>query len=110
MVKIVPDSVLALAKSEKAIHRLMARLNNGAVPGQPLLDLSVAGLRTFVAKQPFPKRMTDDELRRITVPTLLLLCARAARSTTLNERRSEPVLASPGSKSTSSPIPVTCCP
>ena len=77
MIKIVPDSLLALAKSEKAIHRLMGRLNNGAVPGQPLLDLSVAGLRTFVAKQPFPKRMTDEELRRITVPTLLLLCARS---------------------------------
>ena len=77
MIKIVPDSLLALAKSEKAIHRLMARLNNGAVPEQPLLDLSVAGLRTFVAKQPFPKRMTDEELRRITVPTLLLLCARS---------------------------------
>jgi pimeloyl-ACP methyl ester carboxylesterase len=75
MIKIVPDSLLALAKSEKAIHRIMGRLNNGVVPGQPLLDLSVAGLRTFVAKQPFPKRMTDDELRDITVPTLLLLCA-----------------------------------
>ena len=77
MIKIVPDSLLALAKSEKAIHRLMGRLNNGAVPEQPLLDLSIAGLRTFVAKQPFPKRLTDEELRRITVPTLLLLCARS---------------------------------
>lgn len=75
MIKIVPDSLLALAKSEKAIHRLMGRLNNGAVPEQPLLDLSIAGLRTFVAKQPFPKRLTDEELRRISVPTLLLLCA-----------------------------------
>jgi pimeloyl-ACP methyl ester carboxylesterase len=39
-----------------------------------LLDLSVAGLRTFVGKQPFPKRMSDEELRSITLPTLLLLC------------------------------------
>jgi pimeloyl-ACP methyl ester carboxylesterase len=77
MIKIVPDALLVFAKSEKAIHRIMGRLNNGAVPDQPLLDLSVAGLRTFVAKQPFPKRMTDEELRSITVPTLLLLCARS---------------------------------
>jgi pimeloyl-ACP methyl ester carboxylesterase len=77
VIGIVPDSLLALAKSEKAIHRLLARLNNGAVPTQPLLDLSIAGLRTFVAKQPFPKRMSDEELHRITVPTLLLLCERS---------------------------------
>jgi len=77
MIKIVPDSVLALAKSDKAIHRVMGRLNNGVVPEQPLLDLSVAGLRTFAAKQPFPKRLTDEELGRISVPTLVLLCARS---------------------------------
>jgi pimeloyl-ACP methyl ester carboxylesterase len=74
MIGMVPDSLLALAKSEKAIHRLLGRMNNGAVPTQPLLDLSIAGLRTFVAKQPFPKRMSDEELRRIPMPTLLLLC------------------------------------
>jgi pimeloyl-ACP methyl ester carboxylesterase len=75
VIKIVPDALLALAKSETAIHRLLGRLNNGTVPTQPLLDLSIAGLRTFVAKQPFPTRMSDDDLRRISVPTLLLLCA-----------------------------------
>ena len=74
MIKIVPDSLLALAKSQKAIHRLLGLLNNGAVPAQPLLELSVAGLRTFVAKQPFPKRMSDEVLRSITLPTLVLLC------------------------------------
>jgi pimeloyl-ACP methyl ester carboxylesterase len=77
MVKIVPDSLLALAKSDKAVHRLLGRLNNGAVPGPPLLELSVAGLRTFVGKQPFPKRMTDEELHSITVPTFVILCARS---------------------------------
>lgn len=77
IIKIVPDSVLALAKSEKAIHRLLGRLNNGSVPRQPLLDLSVAGLRTFEAKQPFPKRMSDADLHSITLPTLLLLCERS---------------------------------
>jgi pimeloyl-ACP methyl ester carboxylesterase len=74
MFKILPDSLLALAKSEKAIHRLLALLNNGVIPGQPLLDLSVAGLRTFVGKQPFPRRMSDEELRSINLPTLLFLC------------------------------------
>jgi pimeloyl-ACP methyl ester carboxylesterase len=72
MIKIVPDSVLALAKSEKAIHRLLRRLNNGTPPEQPLLDLSVTGLRSYVGKQPFPKRLTDDDLRAIHTPTLVL--------------------------------------
>ena len=74
MFRILPDSLLALAKSEKAIHRLLGLLNNGVIPGQPLLDLSVAGLRTFVGKQPFPKRMSDAQLRNINLPTLLFLC------------------------------------
>lgn len=77
MIKMVPDSLLALAKSEKAIHRLLALMNNGAVPSEPLLELSVAGLLTFVAKQPFPKRMSDEDLRSITLPTLVLLCERS---------------------------------
>ncbi len=72
MLKIVPDSVLAMAKSERAIHRLLRRLNNGTPVEQPLLDLSVAGLRTYVGKQPFPKRLSDDDLRAIHTPTLIL--------------------------------------
>ncbi len=74
MVKALPDAVLALAKSEKAIHRLLGLMNNGTIPSQPLLDLSVAGLLTFRAKQPSPKRMTDQELAKIAVPTLLFFC------------------------------------
>ena len=74
LMKIVPDSVLALAKSDPALHRLLRRLNNGTVPAEPLLELSVAGLRTFIAKQPYPKRMNDEALRTITTPTLLLFC------------------------------------
>ena len=77
MVRILPDSILALARSDPAIHRLLRLLNNGTVPAQPLLDLSVAGLRTFRAKQPFPKRQTDDDLRSIELPTLLFFCGRS---------------------------------
>jgi pimeloyl-ACP methyl ester carboxylesterase len=78
VVKMMPDAALAkLAKSDKALHRLLELLNNGRLPAQPLLDLSVAGLRTFLAKQPFPKRMSDDELRRIRTPTLLLFGGRS---------------------------------
>jgi pimeloyl-ACP methyl ester carboxylesterase len=74
MVRILPDSLLALARSDHAIHRLLRSLNNGTVPPQPLLDLSVAGLRTFRAKQPFPKKQTDGDLRGIDLPTLLFFC------------------------------------
>lgn len=78
VVKILPDSVLAkFTKSDKALHRLLRLLNNGVTPEQPLLDLSVAGLRTFRARQPFPKRMTDEELRGIHVPALLLFGERS---------------------------------
>ncbi len=78
LIKILPDSLLAkFAKSDKALHRLLRLLNNGTLPAQPLLELSVAGLRTFRAKQPYPKRMTDDVLRMIETPTLLLFCERS---------------------------------
>lgn len=73
MLKLVPDGLLAkFARSDKALHRLLQALNNGQLPTQPLLDLSVCGLRSFHVKQPFPKRMSDDDLRSIRIPTLLL--------------------------------------
>ncbi|MCU1426757.1 MAG: hydrolase or acyltransferase (alpha/beta hydrolase superfamily)-like protein, partial [Actinomycetia bacterium] len=72
MIKMLPDSVLAKAKSERALHRLLRRLNNGEPMQQPLLDLCVAGLRTFRLEQPFPKRMSDTALASIRTPTLLL--------------------------------------
>jgi pimeloyl-ACP methyl ester carboxylesterase len=77
MIKLVPDSILAIAKSDKALHRLLRTLNNGTPVEQPLLDLSFAGLRAFRAKQPFPKRLSDDDLGQIRVPTLLLFCERS---------------------------------
>jgi pimeloyl-ACP methyl ester carboxylesterase len=78
VIKILPDSLLAkFAKSDKALHRLIRLLNNGTLPAQPLLELSVAGLRTFRAQQPYPKRMSDDVLRMIDTPTLLLFCERS---------------------------------
>jgi pimeloyl-ACP methyl ester carboxylesterase len=77
MLEFLPDAILAkVAKSDAALHRLLRRLNNGALPKQPLLDLSVAGLRTFIGKQPRPRRLTDDELASITIPTCLLIGAR----------------------------------
>ena len=51
---------------------MLRRLNNGALPDEPLLELMVAGLRTFRGKQPYPKRMNDEDLRAIRTPTLLL--------------------------------------
>jgi pimeloyl-ACP methyl ester carboxylesterase len=78
MLEFLPDAILAkVAKSDDALHRLLRRLNNGALPEQPLLDLSVAGLRTFIGKQPRPRRLTDDELASITIPTCLLIGGRS---------------------------------
>jgi pimeloyl-ACP methyl ester carboxylesterase len=78
VIKILPDSLLAkFAKSDKALYRLLRLLNNGTLPAQPLLELSVAGLRTFRARLPYPKRMSDDVLRTLDTPTLLLFCERS---------------------------------
>jgi pimeloyl-ACP methyl ester carboxylesterase len=78
LLRIAPDSILAsVFKSDPALHRLLRLLNNGTVPEEPLLELSIAGLRTFRAKQPFPKRLRDDDLRAIRTPTQLLFCGRS---------------------------------
>ncbi len=74
MLELLPDGVLAkVARSDDALHRLLRPLNNGALPDQPLLDLSVAGLRTFIGKVPRPRRMTDAELASIKIPACLLI-------------------------------------
>jgi pimeloyl-ACP methyl ester carboxylesterase len=78
LVKIAPDSALAaFAKSDPALHRVLRRLNNGTTPDEPLLELSIAGLRTFRAKQPYPKQMSDGDLREIHIPALVLFCERS---------------------------------
>ena len=75
MIRIVPDAMRAsLGKSEPALHRLVCRLNNGALPEPRLLELSVAGLRTFRGKLPSPKRLRDHELRDIHTPAYVVFC------------------------------------
>jgi pimeloyl-ACP methyl ester carboxylesterase len=75
MMAMVPGALRAkFAKSDVALRDLMARLNNGTMPPEPVVGLAIAGLRTYRSKAPRPKRMSDDELRSITTPTLLLLC------------------------------------
>jgi pimeloyl-ACP methyl ester carboxylesterase len=76
--RIAPDAFLAsVFKSDPALHRLLRVLNNGAMPEAPLLELSIAGLRTFRGKQPMPKRMGDEDLRAIVSPVLLLFGGRS---------------------------------
>jgi pimeloyl-ACP methyl ester carboxylesterase len=73
MLTLAPDAVLAkFAKSDAALQRILRRMNGGSLPGQPMLDLSVAGLRCFTGKAPRPTRCSDDELRSITTPALVL--------------------------------------
>lgn len=78
LLRILPDSLLAsIAKSDKALYRLLQLLNDGALPDEPLLELCVAGLRTFVGKQPFPRRLSDDDLRGLDTPAQLFFCGRS---------------------------------
>jgi pimeloyl-ACP methyl ester carboxylesterase len=75
MLAMVPDAARAkFAKSDVALRRLLARMNNGAEPPQPVLDLAIAGLRSFKSNAPRPKKLDDDELHSVRTPTLVLLC------------------------------------
>ncbi len=75
MLSMVPDAFRAkFRKSDAALYRLLASLNNGTPPPQPVLDLAVAGLRTFRLKQPAPRRFGATSLRSIRTPVLLLFC------------------------------------
>ena len=55
------------------LYPMLRQLHNGALPSEPLLELSVASIQGFVARQPFPKRLSDAELRSITAPVLYLV-------------------------------------
>ncbi len=78
IIQIAPDAIIAtIGKSDRALLRMLRLLNNGSVPTQPLLDLSVDGLRTFLGKQPPPRRLTDAQLSSIRTPTLVLFGSRS---------------------------------
>ena len=78
LLKIAPDSFLAsIGKSDAALCRLLRLLNNGALPDEPLLELCIAGLRTFVGKLPFPRRLSDNDLQGIETPSLVFFCDRS---------------------------------
>jgi len=42
-------------------------------PPTSKIDLLLHAMRTFTQKFPTPRHLTDDELRRVTLPTLLAL-------------------------------------
>jgi pimeloyl-ACP methyl ester carboxylesterase len=70
----IPDAIRAkLQQGDAPVHRLLARMNGGVHPDQPVLDLSVRGLRSFHLVQPRPKRFSADQLRSIRVPVLVMV-------------------------------------
>jgi pimeloyl-ACP methyl ester carboxylesterase len=85
----VPDAAMAkFARSDAALRRMLRRLNNGTLPDPPIVELAIAGLRTFVVRAPYPRRLADDQLRSVGVPTLLLLggCSPVANAEVAAER------------------------
>jgi pimeloyl-ACP methyl ester carboxylesterase len=75
MLGMVPDALRAkFGKSDVALRRLIARLNNGTPPPEPVLELAMSGLRAYKSRAPRPKRISDDDLRSISTPTFLMLC------------------------------------
>ena len=59
-----------LDRSDATLYPLLRRLHNGVLPAEPLLELSMASIRGFVVRQPFPKRLTDVELGSLSAPVL----------------------------------------
>jgi pimeloyl-ACP methyl ester carboxylesterase len=69
------------------LRRRLARwLDSPALLDQDLMTLMWAGLRGFHAERRFPGILTDDELRAITVPVLLVTGARSALITPAQAR------------------------
>jgi pimeloyl-ACP methyl ester carboxylesterase len=69
------------------LRRRLARwLDSPALLDQDLMTLMWAGLRGFHAERRFPGLLTDDELRAITVPVLLITGARSALITPAQAR------------------------
>lgn len=62
--------------SDKALEQFAERISPGVdfAPGE--METVLHGARNFKPALPFPKRFTDDELRQITVPTLLYMGAK----------------------------------
>lgn len=62
--------------SDKALERFAERISPGVdfAPGE--METVLHGARNYKPALPFPKRFTDDELRQITVPTLLYMGAK----------------------------------
>jgi pimeloyl-ACP methyl ester carboxylesterase len=69
------------------LRRRLARwLDNPAMLDQEMMALMWAGIRGYRAEPKFPAVLTDDELRQITVPALLVTGARSALVTPAQAR------------------------
>jgi pimeloyl-ACP methyl ester carboxylesterase len=69
------------------LRRRLARwLDNQAMLDQALMTLMWAGIRGYRAEPKFPAVLTDDQLRAITVPVLLITGARSALVTPAQAR------------------------
>lgn len=66
---------LAARDKPKAIRDFNRWMNGDVELTDEQIDLLLLAMRTFRQKLPSPRRLSDDELRRITMPTLLLLAA-----------------------------------
>src|SRR6202451_4323390 len=67
-------------------RRLARRLDNPTMLQPELMTLMWAAIRGYRAEPKFPKILTDDELRTITVPVLLITGARSALITPAQAR------------------------
>jgi pimeloyl-ACP methyl ester carboxylesterase len=59
----------------RAVRRFSQWMNGDAELTDEQIDLLLLAMRTFRQRLPVPGRLTDEELRRITTPTLVLLAA-----------------------------------
>lgn len=62
-----------LTRSERAFERLIREMGNGSLPSDQLFEVLRLGFTSFKLEQPFPRRMSDRDLRSIRVPMQFLI-------------------------------------
>ena len=62
-----------ITRSERAFEQLIRELGNGSLPSEELFDVLRLGFTSFKLAQPFPRRMSDRDLRSISRPMQFLI-------------------------------------
>ncbi len=63
----------AVTRSERAFERMIREMGNGSLPSDELFEVLRLGFTSFRTAQPFPRRISDRDLRSIRTPMQFLV-------------------------------------